>query len=246
MNDLSPIVFADLDDTLFQTARKMSEPAVEGRLASRATNGSHSYMTEAQEGMVRWLLDTTRLIPTTARSSEVLGRTTIPFKDYKITSNGGAILTPEGAHDPAWASHVETVSRQHAEAFAALQAAVADLVAGGAVRSWLVYEQSTPVFFLAKISAGTSESVLDDAEVRCRGAVGTDLLFHRNSRNLSFTPNGLAKVDAVKELMDRLPDTDKRPIWGMGDSVSDLPFMRLCHMMVAPSNSQITQTRLEA
>ncbi|MBC6443555.1 MAG: hypothetical protein GDA53_10720 [Rhodobacteraceae bacterium] len=245
MTDRSPIVFADLDDTLFQTMRKMSGPAHARRLAARAANGSHSYMTEAQAATVRWLLDSTRLIPTTARSSEVLAQATIRFTDYKICSNGGAIITPDGAHDRTWAARTAGISARHAPAFSALQDAVSALVQRDALRCWLVCEAQIPVYFVAKISVGTPRTVLDEAEWLCRARVGTDLVFHRNGRNLSFTPKGLAKSDAVKELLRRLPDTDRRPIWGMGDSISDLPFMRLCQMMVAPANSQITKTHLE-
>lgn len=246
MSDLSPIVFADLDDTLFQTTRKMSESPCETRLASHATNGSHSYMTAAQAATVRWLLDTTRLIPTTARSSEVLARTTIPFRDHKICSNGGAIITPDGTHDPEWAARVAAISAAHSDAFAALGSAVRTVSDSAGLRSWLVFEAETPIYFVAKIGSDAAAAVLDEAEFLCRDVVGDDLIFHRNGRNMSFTPEGLTKIDAVQEMLNRLPDTDKRPIWGMGDSVSDLPFMRLCQMMVAPSSSQITQTRLEA
>lgn len=246
MSGFSPVVFADLDDTLFQTAWKMSEPVVDTRLASRAKNGIHSYMTKAQAATVDWLLKTTRLIPTTARGSRVLARTTIPFTDYKICANGGAILTPEGAHDPHWAARVAKISRQYNDAFDGLQDAVSVLADSGVLRSWLVYEAQIPVYFVAKIGTGTSQAVLDEAEARCRKAVGGDLVFHRNERNMSFTPGGLTKLDAVREMLGRLPNTDKRPIWGMGDSVSDLSFMRLCQMMAIPSNSQITKNRLEA
>lgn len=242
---MTPIVFADLDDTLFQTARKMAEPAVDERLASHATNGSHSYMTKAQVATVNWLLATTRLIPTTARSSEVLSRTTLNFTDCKICSNGGAIITPEGDHDTEWAAHVAGISKAHEDLFAALRDAVQDMCATGSLRSWMVCEAGTPIYFVAKIGAGVEPVILDEAESRCRLAAGNSLVFHRNGRNMSFTPPGLTKVDAVKEMISRIPDADERPIWGMGDSLSDLPFMRQCQMVVVPTASQITHTCLE-
>lgn len=243
---MKPIVFADLDDTLFQTARKMSEDAVDERLASRATNGSHSYMTKAQASTVKWLLETTRLIPTTARSSEVLARTTLAFTDYKICSNGGAIITPDGAHDTMWADHVARISATHSDVFAALQDSVRVICANGPLRSWMVCEAGVPVYFVAKIGSRTDTVVLDEAESRCRLAAGNGLVFHRNGRNMSFTPPGLTKVDAVNEMIARIPDAHERPIWGMGDSLSDLPFMKQCQMAVVPTVSQITQTCLEA
>lgn len=245
MSDLSPIVFADLDDTLFQTAGKMSEPPSESRLASLSMNGRHSYMTQAQAATVRWLLESTRLIPTTARSSEVLARTKIPFRDYRICSNGGAIIDSEGEHDLSWAERAADISAAHAKAFSALQTSVAAAFKGPGLRSWLVYEGQTAIYFVAKTDADMALSVLDEVEVVCRDAAGDDLILHRNGRNLSFTPKGLTKVDAVEEMLARIPETDKRPIWGMGDSMSDLHFMSICQMMVIPSFSQISKSLLE-
>jgi len=110
----------------------------------------------------------------------------------------------------------------------------------------MVCEAGVPVSFVAKIGSRTDTVVLDEAESRCRLAAGNCLVFHRNGRNMSFTPPGLTKVDAVNEMIARIPDALERPIWGMGDSLSDLPFMKQCQMAVVPTVSQITQTCLEA
>lgn len=243
--DLRPVVFADLDDTLFQTVAKMTEPPCETRLASVATNGKHSYMTEAQAATVAWLLETTRLIPTTARSSEVLARTTLPFRDFQICSNGGAILDADGVHDAAWAAHAARVSVAHSDVFEALATCVAEKAPAQLLRSWFVREQGTAIYFVMKANGATEMAALDDAEAACREVAGDALVFHRNGRNMSFTPPGLTKIDGVQEVLSRLPDRERRPIWGMGDSLSDLPFMRLCQMIVAPTGSQIGQTRLK-
>jgi len=69
-----PVLFTDLDDTLFQTARKMAEPVCASRLVAEATNGHHSYMTVSQAAMTAWLLKATCLVPVTARSTEALSR----------------------------------------------------------------------------------------------------------------------------------------------------------------------------
>ena len=97
-----PIIFSDLDDTIFQTARKMDSLPDPKRLASEALNGSHSYMTESQAMMMDWLLGSTRFIPVTARSTEALSRCAIPFVDYRVCSNGAVILLPDGTADRGW------------------------------------------------------------------------------------------------------------------------------------------------
>ena len=54
---MRPIFFSDLDDTIFQTARKMKDDEVDhATLASEALNGSHSYMSPPQVLMMDWLL----------------------------------------------------------------------------------------------------------------------------------------------------------------------------------------------
>lgn len=234
-----PIVFADLDDTLFQTAAKMAEPAAEARRAATATNDRHSYMSAVQAATIAWLLITTRLIPVTARSSEALSRVHLPFNDWRICANGGAILDWKGVPDPAWRDHVAGISAQHREGFAALVAAAATMPEGAGLRSWVVTETDLPIYFVAKTGRAVGAGVLSELEARCRVAVGDSFLFHRNGRNMSFTPRGLAKRDAVAALLSRLPEAGDVPIWGMGDSVSDLGFMRLCQMMVVPVPSQI-------
>ena len=65
-----PVVLSDLDDTLFQTRRKMVdelalEPFRTG--AVDRTLNPRSFMTEEQSMLVDWLLEQAELIPVTAR-----------------------------------------------------------------------------------------------------------------------------------------------------------------------------------
>ena len=66
---------------------------------------------------------------------------------------------------------------------------------------------------------------------------GSDFTHHRNGNNLSFTPKGISKKLAVEHL-DEVIGGDAMRL-GMGDSLTDLPFMRSCHMMMIPPGSQI-------
>lgn len=77
-----PVVLSDLDDTLFQTRRKMVdelalEPFRTG--AVDRTLNPRSFMTEEQSMLVDWLLEQAELIPVTARGTEEISRVRIPF-----------------------------------------------------------------------------------------------------------------------------------------------------------------------
>lgn len=233
--DSRPILYTDLDDTLFQTARKMSEPVSETRLAAIATNGHHSYMTETQERMTRWLLETMRVIPVTARSTEALARCRIPFQGWKIAANGAVILSPEGTRDPDWSAHVSTLSAKARVGLEALETAVHSNNREGRLRHWIVVEDGLPIYFCVKSNG--DEAWLDEIEEPLRSVAGDAFQCHRNGNNLSFTPHGISKLQAVLHLDERLRGEALR--FGMGDSLTDLPFMAACTMMMIPPGSQI-------
>lgn len=104
-----PVVLSDLDDTLFQTRRKMVdelalEPFRTG--AVDRTLNPRSFMTEEQSMLVDWLLEQAELIPVTARGTEEISRVRIPFHSWAITTHGAVILTPEGKPDEEWKAHM--------------------------------------------------------------------------------------------------------------------------------------------
>lgn len=233
---MTPIVFSDLDDTLFQTARKMEETPREDLLASVATNGSHSYMTEAQSAQFDWLNSTTRLIPVTARSTDALSRCQLPFKDYLVASNGAVILGPDGTPDRLWMQRQQGISMEWGKMLGALDRYVAEKEnADTSLRHWIVTEMDMPIYFCVKSNIG--EERLDDIEVKLDRLVSGELFKHRNGNNLAYMPHRTSKRAAVEYLIDKLADA-RTPIWGMGDSMTDLPFMRACQMMVIPVGSQ--------
>ena len=63
---------------------------------------------------------------------------------------------------------------------------------------------------------------------------------HRNGNNAAFLPPFLGKEHAVAyllpELRRRHPDA---PVIGIGDSLTDAPFMQLCDFAMMPAGSQL-------
>lgn len=238
-----PIIFSDLDDTIFQTARKMDSVADPEGLASEALNGSHSYMSETQSVMMDWLLGTSRFIPVTARSTEALERCTLPFDDYRVCSNGAVILSPDGTADRGWLEESTEQANAAQEIFAAMIGFVAVQSPAGRYRCWTVEEFGTGFYFCVK--SNESAQALDDVEEGLCALAETRLVRHRNDNNLSFTPAGISKRLAVEYLSEKLLRGGAVPVFGMGDSLTDLPFMATCDMLVIPKKSQISHEILQ-
>lgn len=239
-----PIVFSDLDDTIFQTARKMQPAPDADMLICEALNGSHSYLSAPQSVMMDWLLSTTRFIPVTARSTEALARCRLPFADHRICSNGAVILRPDGTPDPEWSVRTARQAMAAAPTLHALLAFVHDQTVQGQYRAWIVEEFGTGYYFCVK-SNGIA-GALDGIDERLCDLAGSTFTRHRNDNNLSFTPPGISKQHAVEYLLPKVMGDKKLPVFGMGDSLTDLPFMACCDLMVVPRRSQIDRERLRA
>ncbi|MBP2235338.1 hydroxymethylpyrimidine pyrophosphatase-like HAD family hydrolase [Sinorhizobium kostiense] len=237
---MKPIALVDLDDTLFQTKRKVPDIAESDLvLASRANNGSHSYMTRTQAAFAEWLLASTEAIPVTARGSEALSRVTIPFSSYAIVSNGAVILNKAGKPDEEWHEVVSGQLRPLAGYFAELLAAgnaKADQV-GVSIRCWSVMEGDLATYVVFKENDGDGSRLQEIAPiVETEGWVR-----HHNGNNLALIPPVISKRLASEFLLKRLREEQPdRPVIGYGDSVSDFSYLSLCDWWGAPGKSQMT------
>ncbi|MBY3157216.1 hypothetical protein HFO56_33365 [Rhizobium laguerreae] len=237
---MQPISLVDLDDTLFQTKRKVPHLSDDELvLASRATNGSHSYMTKTQQAFAEWLLEATQAIPVTARSSEALSRVTIPFNSYAIVSNGAVILDPDGKPDAEWAAIVSEQLRPLDEYFGELLS-VGNSAAeklGVSIRSWKVMEGDLATYVVFKENDGDGSRLQEIAPIIDKEG----WVRHHNGNNLALIPPAVSKRLASEFLVKRLrAETPDRPIIGYGDSVSDFSYLSLCDWWGAPAKSQVT------
>jgi hypothetical protein len=237
---MNPIALVDLDDTLFQTKRKVPHLNDDDLvLASVATNNSHSYMTKTQAVFVEWLIASTEAIPVTARSSDALSRVTIPFGSYAIVSNGAAILGPNGNPDEEWHAIVSDGLRPLEGFFAGLLASgtskAADL--GVSIRSWAVMEGDLAAYVVFKENDGDGSRLQEIAPiVEIDGWVR-----HHNGNNIALIPPVISKRLASEFLIKRLrAETPNRPVIGYGDSVSDFSYLSLCDWWGAPGKSQLS------
>jgi hypothetical protein len=243
------IALVDLDDTLFQTLRKCPADIPAERLVPLgfARDGSPlSYATPRQIELLEWLSDTSWLVPVTARSRDALMRAKIPFT-AAICAHGGVIIGEDGEPDSDWHAHAAAQSASLQPQLEALRdRIVAEAQARCvALRVRVLNEGDLGLYVLAKHEE-TDEDSLHAVVDAVRDQVPAGWTVHRNGNNVALMPPWLGKQHAVAALLPRLrarhPDA---PVIGIGDSLTDAPYMALCDYAMIPKGSQLAQRAIE-
>lgn len=235
-------VLTDLDDTLFQTARKLDAAALPDAVqVALATNGQHGLMTRAQAALLEWI-GPDRAIPVTARGSEAFSRVALDFAGPAIVANGAAILDASGVPDADWQARVLSALAPHRDILEALpdRARAAAATLGADIRTWLVEEPGCGgVYAVVKVQPGTPETVLSELAPQLRDGLTGPWRVHLNGNNLALIPPGISKAAATGFVLARMRAAGPVLAIGLGDSRSDLEFMRLCDLWMTPSGSQL-------
>jgi len=237
-----PLILIDLDDTLFQTARKMADD-VTRYPASHDINGVVSgYQTSVQKNLLKWLLLGADVVPVTARSAQAFSRVALDFSDSAICSHGGLILNPDRSVHQQWHSLMAARLGGYHDRLAELCEAALDIGSrhGLSLRGWVVEEAGQRHYVVVKHNNGKDgDLIFVLGELRSAGLL-EGMHTHSNANNLALLPIGLSKQAAVEHylMLDRELH-GVRPVLGFGDSITDLGFMNLCHFWSTPFNSQI-------
>lgn len=233
------IALVDLDDTLFQTIGKCPEDVAADALTPLgfAKDGAAlSFATPRQMAFLDWLAETTHLVPVTARSLDALRRVRIGFT-AAICAHGGVILSEDGAADPDWHARIAAEAARVAPDLERLAGLLQAEDAALAVR--VLTEGETPLYVLAKHPA-RDDAALHGAAARIAREVPAGWTTHVNGNNVALMPPFLGKQHAVAHILPglraRFPDA---PVIGIGDSLTDAPFMALCDYAMMPSRSQL-------
>lgn len=239
------LIFLDLDDTLFQTARKCL-PGEEVTAVSFSKTGEPiSYMTALQQYFLEWLGRDATLIPTTGRSLETFGRVRLPFAGPAIVNHGATVLNPDGSRDDLWHAHIqaqlETTKADlerllnAAKTFSGVQKLGVDLYWEG--------EADLPLYLVAKhrgLELGKLEQLRQFWLSEVEKLEGVYLF--ANGNNVSILPRAISKRAAVAYLLEREKRVGPLLSIGLGDSVSDLEFMSLCNFVMMPSRGQLFES----
>ncbi|WP_043970692.1 hypothetical protein [Novosphingobium sp. P6W] len=237
------IALVDLDDTLFQTLRKCPPDVPHDRLTPLGFTRDGdplSYATPRQMRFIDWLAETTHMVPVTARSLDALRRARIPFA-AAVCAHGGVVLDEAGEVDAQWGAGIAAHAARHAEELAVLAQAISAEAEtrGVAINARVLTEGDVPLYTLAKHADADHEAMyaVVDAAIPSLPEGWTD---HRNGNNVALMPPYLGKHHAVAHI---LPSLRARfpvaTVIGIGDSITDAPFMGLCDFAMMPTRSQL-------
>lgn len=244
-----PVVLSDLDDTLFQTRRKMVDELALEPFRTGALDRSlapRSFMTEEQAMLVDWLLAQAELIPVTARGTQELSRVQIPFRSWAIATHGAVILTPEGEPDAQWKAHMLQRLAPYRDRLLTMQRTITGMMESRRINAWarLNYEyDDIPVYMVMKHRDSTQLDELNAFADEIEQAFSTEGFYiHRNSNNVAWIPAPVEKGLAVSWLLNKLrAERGVFPVIGLGDSLSDHRFMKLCSWYGLPRQSQFAE-----
>lgn len=238
------IALVDLDDTLFQTRRKCPADLTEADLTAMAVDREGqptSFATPRQLAWIEWLRQGTLLVPVTGRSVDALGRVDLAF-DYAVAAHGGVVLRQGRAICPGWHARViagAEAARAGLEQLAARYSRAA-AQQGEDVRVRILAEQGTPLYVVAKHRDPGREDHLHALAQDVADAVPPGWTVHINGNNVAYLPPHLGKRQAVEPLLEELRALHPAlPVIGLGDSVTDAPFLALCDFAMIPGSSQL-------
>ncbi len=243
-------VFLDLDDTIFQTKRKCP-PNTQITPAAFAKDGSPmSFFTPKQQRFFNLLSHKTRLIPTTARDYQGFSRANIREYDYAIINHGGIILHADGTPHTGWFM----LMRQQLNLFTQALCHIEQLLQTTAQeKGWdlkirLIRDMELTFYCLIKQKNPQHNLLVQLLKQVVQPYLAQhklDFYCHLNDNNLAILPKMLNKAHAVaflqKELNAQYADYLS---FGMGDSLSDIPYMQFCDYFITPKNSQIVRERI--
>lgn len=250
-----PYALMDLDDTLFQTLRKIEAWQLPSHALTVATVNKHgeplSFFTAKQVQFFNWLYHSTELIAVTARDTVEIGRVKLPFTSWQILTHGAVIHQPDGQILASWQSlmarQLVPLQALFAQVIERLQSQ-AQLTITPHVEDFLIDNQACQlrVYVAIKHQLKDHQALLElaDSLPSLLGTVGEAFYVHVNANNLAILPHVVNKHHAVRFLLEQHLDSE-RACFGFGDSLADLGFLQLLDWYGTPKRGQLHEAILQ-
>ena len=242
-----PVVFLDLDDTLFSSLRKLGPDGESFEPVAYDRGGAAlSYMAPRQRAWFDWLRETTTIVPTTGRNLDAFRRVHLPFDGQAILSHGGLIISPDGIPDSSWHKRMSDACLLYRATLNELCNKCLDLARDMRcdVRGRVIADAGIDLYCSIKHNMEDVQALaLLAAEVR--RIAPEDWTVHLNDNNMAIMPPAVSKADAVQHVLEHLPYQPPFVV-GIGDSVSDLPFLAKADLAVLPRESQAIRKVIES
>ncbi|MBJ7312860.1 hypothetical protein ACFOLJ_28125 [Rugamonas sp. CCM 8940] len=248
---MKKFLFADLDDTLFQSLEKCGARDDLQAAAVLKDGVACSFSTAGQRALFDFMQDGMTVIPATARNLDAFRRVRLDFHSYAVINYGGVVLLPDGSADRAWLERMRPLMLAAQDGLAELAGLVDAHVAaaGQRGRARVIEDFSIPFYLVFKDAdkiAARLEPIEREVVLPWLEARGHDYFIHRNGNNLAVLPNALNKSHAVAYVTELLRGEHGALLtFGMGDSRSDARFMAACDYAIVPRGSQLARLALE-
>jgi hydroxymethylpyrimidine pyrophosphatase-like HAD family hydrolase len=243
-------LFADLDDTLFQSLEKCGGQDALQPTAFLKDGSPISYTTAAQRAFIAFAQDGMTMIPATARNLNAFQRVDLPFTSYAVLDYGGIVLNPDRSVDQHWLARMQDAMQTALpglEELAALIDGWAERTGYGG-RARLIEDFATPFYLVIKDpdKIGARLAPIEHEVVQPWIDSGRDYFIHRNGNNLAILPNALNKSHAVAYVTEKLRREHGDILtFGIGDSRSDARFMAACDYAIVPRGTQLAGLTME-
>ncbi|HMY54158.1 MAG TPA: hypothetical protein PKN86_02530 [Candidatus Obscuribacter sp.] len=240
---VQPLVFADIDDNFCHTTGKFRKYVGDESLGEACVidpaGKALSYRSAAQTAYLNWLMDSANVVPVTGRSREKFLQVQLGFSGHAIVSFGGLILLADGTPEPGWYNIIKEAAALEADAIKALLAQAKAQAASmdSALNVTLITDEGLDLLVKVQHKEGKND-VLAAMGNGMAEYLPSGWTLHNNEGQLCAYPPFLGKEKACAYYLEHLAAPYSLLI-GSGDSLTDLGFIGLCDVMVAPVNSQI-------
>ncbi|MBF0225848.1 MAG: HAD hydrolase family protein [Desulfobacterales bacterium] len=236
-------LFLDLDDTIFQTKRKCFQNELLHTAAYGRDGLPMSFMTSKQLNFFSTMDKEITIIPTTARNYESFKRVDLNFRHCIILDFGGIILMPNRDLDTTWFEKIREYSKNIRSALCDIQKDICLFIESQQLEAFsrIIEDFELPLYIVVKSRQGNINA-LDIVRQHIISIIDTNQFYiHFNDNNLAIIPHFLNKLNAVEYIINKYIETQQESFltFGMGDSLTDIPFMKACDYMIMPKNSQI-------
>ena len=242
-------IFTDLDDTLFKTIKNPESDSL--LVATTNSNGeAQGYSSLQQQKLLHiFAVSNGIFIPVTGRSTSSFLNCSLPIiknTQYGVVSHGAVIIDQnhklldqwyefinEEFNLAFWESELVKMFNYLHEHFS---------LSGDGVRVRLVIDQGIAAYICIKISRSNyTRDTAKGVNSFLKGLLQDGMLLHCNERNFAILPPYARKEIAVKYIKNKLQVTEYDTVFSIGDSNSDLPFMKESDFLIVPNGSQILE-----
>lgn len=257
---VKPYALMDLDDTLFQTLRKIeawgladgsdNAPTPSLTVASVNKQGEPlSFFTPKQLQFFHWLSHSTELIPVTARDRQEIQRVRLPFPSWQVLTHGAVIVQADGQVLPEWETRMANQLLDCQSVLAKMIGYLDELNTDNSLASTphtdRFVNQALTIYVAVKHRDKKHDALQELADKISAEFVNFNRYFyiHVNANNLAILPHCVHKHHAVAFLQQHYLDKN-RASFGFGDSLADVPFLQCLDWYGTPRHGQLNEVIL--